>query len=282
MIPRPPTRSGGSPLVRATLITLALLLAALMFGAPLAMVFSRALAEGWSVYLDKINEPFARHAIWLTILTCLVVVPINVVFGVCAAWAVTRHQFRGKQILTTLIELPVSISPIVAGVAYLFLYGSQGALGPFLAEHGWRIMFTAPAIFLASLFVTSPFVARELITVMQAQGVDEEEAGLSLGAGGITTFVRITLPKIKWGLFYGALLCNARVIGEFGAVSVVSGKIRGKTETLPLHIEVLFNDYNTTGAFAAASILALLAVITLVLKTVVEWRLGEGETSARR
>jgi sulfate transport system permease protein len=271
------TRSGQSPVVRRTLIGAALVLAVLMFGAPLLLIFERAFSMGAAVYAQKIGDPFTLHAIWLTVLTSLVVVPINILFGICAAWAITRHTFRGKQVLTTLIELPVAISPIVAGVAYLFLYGSQGAFGPLLADHGWRVMFTVPAIFLASLFVTSPFVARELITAMQEQGADEEEAGLSLGAGGLTTFLRITLPKIRWALFYGAVLCNARVMGEFGAVSVVSGKIRGKTETLPLHIEVLFNDYNTTGAFAAASILALIALVTLVLKTLGEWRLGQDE-----
>ena len=267
-------RSGQSPIVRRILVGAALVLAVLLFGGPLLVIFERAFAMGAAVYVQKIGDPFSLHAIWLTVLTSLVVVPINVFFGICAAWAVTRHNFHGKQVLTTLIELPVAVSPIVAGVAYLFLYGSQGVLGPLLADQGWRVMFTVPAIFLASLFVTSPFVARELITVMQEQGADEEEASLSLGADGLTTFLRITLPKIRWALFYGAVLCNARVMGEFGAVSVVSGKIRGKTETLPLHIEVLFNDYNTTGAFAAATILALIALVTLVLKSVAEWQLG--------
>lgn len=268
------TRVGGGGVVPLTLVTTAVLASLLLFGAPLAMVLGRALALGWTVYVEKISDPFTLHAIRLTVITSLVVVPINIGFGLAAAWAITRHQFRGKRLLTTLIELPVSISPIVAGVAYLFLYGSLGLLGPFLSDQGWRLMFSVPAIWLASLFVTSPYVARELITLMQSQGADEEEAAVSLGAGGWTTFVRVTLPKIKWALFYGAVLCNARVMGEFGAVSVVSGKIRGVTETLPLHIEVLFNDYNATGAFAAASILALLAVVTLVLKSVAEWRLA--------
>lgn len=267
-------RAGDSPAVRIALITLAGLLAVLLFGAPLAMVFSRAFALGAAVYVEKIGDPFTLHAIWLTVLTSLVVLPINVGFGLAAAWAITRHAFPGKRLLTTLIELPVSISPIVAGVAYLFLYGALGLFGPLLSELGWRIMFTVPAIFLVSLFVTSPYVARELITLMQSQGSDEEQAALSLGAGGFATFVRVTLPNIRWALFHGVVLCNARVMGEFGAVSVVSGKIRGVTETLPLHIEVLFNDYNATGAFAAASILALLALVTLVLKTISEWRLS--------
>lgn len=266
-------RAGDSLAVRITLIGAALVLAVLLFGAPLAMVFSRAFALGAAVYAEKIGDPFTLHAIWLTVLTSLVVLPINTGFGLAAAWAITRHDFPGKRLLTTLIELPVSISPIVAGVAYLFLYGALGLFGPLLGELGWRIMFTVPAIFLVSLFVTSPYVARELITVMQSQGSDEDQAAISLGAGGFATFVRVTLPNIRWALFHGVVLCNARVMGEFGAVSVVSGKIRGVTETLPLHIEVLFNDYNATGAFAAASILALLALVTLVLKTISEWRL---------
>jgi len=268
------TRVGGGPLVTLGLVGLALAISLLLFGAPLVMVLGRALAMGWDVYAEKISDPFTLHAIRLTVITSLVVVPINIGFGLAAAWAITRHQFPGKRLLTTLIELPVSISPIVAGVAYLFLYGTLGLLGPFLSDQGWRLMFSVPAIWLASLFVTSPYVARELITLMQSQGADEEEAAVSLGAGGWTTFVRVTLPKIKWALFYGAVLCNARVMGEFGAVSIVSGKIRGVTETLPLHIEVLFNDYNTAGAFAAASILALLALVTLFLKSIAEWRLS--------
>jgi len=267
-------RAGDSAVVRIALIGTALVLAVLLFGAPLAMVFSRAFALGARVYAEKIGDPFTLHAIWLTVLTSLVVLPINTGFGLAAAWAITRHDFPGKRLLTTLIELPVSISPIVAGVAYLFLYGALGLFGPLLGELGWRIMFTVPAIFLVSLFVTSPYVARELITVMQSQGSDEDQAAISLGAGGFATFMRVTLPNIRWALFHGVVLCNARVMGEFGAVSVVSGKIRGVTETLPLHIEVLFNDYNATGAFAAASILALLALVTLVLKTISEWRLS--------
>ncbi|MEI9963510.1 MAG: sulfate ABC transporter permease subunit CysW [Caulobacteraceae bacterium] len=266
--------------MRLALVGAAVVLSALVFGAPLVMVFGRAFAMGIGVYLQKVSDPFALHAIWLTVLTSLIVVPINVGFGVAAAWLITRHQFWGRRLLTTLIELPVSISPIVAGVAYLFLYGSLGLFGPFLDAHGWRIMFTAPAIFLVSLFVTSPYVARELITTMQAQDTDDEVAALTLGAGGLQTFLGVTLPKIGWAVFYGAVICNARVMGEFGAVSVVSGKIRGKTETLPLHIEVLFNDYNTTGAFAAASILALLALVTLAMKTISEIRLQRARAAS--
>ena len=272
-------RVGDAPGFRAGLLAIGGVLAVLIFAVPLALVFSRALALGWSVYVAKISDPFTLHAAGLTLLTALVVVPINIMFGVCAAWLITRHRFAGRGLLSALIELPVSVSPIVAGVAYLFLYGSQGVFGPFLAEQGWRIMFTAPAIFLASLFVTAPYVARELITVMQTHAQDDEEAALTLGATGLLTFLKVTLPNVRWALFYGALLCNARVMGEFGAVSVVSGKIRGKTETLPLHIEVLFNDYNATGAFAAASLLTLLAVVTLVLKSFAEWRLA---AAARR
>lgn len=268
-------RCGDGPLTRAILIGLAGALALLVLGTPVAMVFTRALSLGLVAYAEKIVDPFALHAVGLTVLTALVAVPLNTAFGVCAAWAITRHTFRGKSLLTALIDSPVAISPIVAGVACLFLYGSQGLFGPFLLSHGWRIMFTVPAIILASLFVTVPYVARELITLMQSQGADDEEASLSLGAGGWITFLRVTLPKIRWGLFYGAVLCNARVMGEFGAVSVVSGKIRGETETLPLHIEVLFNDYNTVGAFAAASVLALLALATLALKALAEWRMSQ-------
>lgn len=269
---RAKVRAGDDDATKRCFIGIAALLSVLVFGLPLALVFSRAMAMGLETYLARITEPFALHAIGLTLVTALIAVPVNTFFGVCAAWLVTRHRFAGKRILLTLIELPVAVSPIVAGVAYLFLYGTQGIFGPVLIEHDWRVMFTPLAIILVSLFVTSPFVARELITVMQAQGADDEEAAVSLGASGLTTFARITLPRIKWGLFYGVVLCNARVMGEFGAVSVVSGKIRGKTETLPLHIEVLFNDYNATGAFAAASILALIALATLALKALAEQR----------
>ena len=265
-------RAGDAPAVKRALVAAAGLLALVIFAGPLAMLFGRALALGWPVYLQKISEPLTLHAAWLTALASLIVVPINTLFGVCAAWLITRHRFRGRGALATLIELPVSVSPIVAGVAYLFLYGSQGVLGPVLAEHGWRVMFTVPAIFLASLFVTAPYVARELITAMQTHAQDDEEAALTLGATGLATFLRVTLPNIRWALFYGVLICNARVMGEFGAVSVVSGKIRGKTETLPLHIEVLFNDYNATGAFAASTLLALLALVTLAARSVIEWR----------
>jgi len=256
-------------------IALAYAISAIVLMVPLAVIFAFAFREGVGVYLSNILERNTLHAIGLTVLTSLVVVPINVVFGVCAAWCVTRFKFPGRQLLITVIELPFSVSPIVAGVIYLFLYGGQGLLGPALASVGVQLMFTVSAIFLVSLFVTAPFVARELIPLMQQQGSEDEEASLSLGANGWQMFYLVTLPNIRWALLYGAILCNARVMGEFGAVSVVSGAIRGQTNTLPLQISLLFNDFNVTGSFAAASVLALASVITLILKTFVEskgWR----------
>ncbi|MEP7454761.1 sulfate ABC transporter permease subunit CysW [Phyllobacterium sp. SB3] len=252
------------------LIIAAMLLSLVLIGVPLLVIFTYAFREGMAVYLGQISQPATLHAIWLTVLTAIVVVPINMVFGICVAWLVTRFRFPGRRLLITFIEIPFSVSPIVAGVTYLFLYGSQGLLGPLLESYDIKIMFTVPAIFLVSLFVTSPFVARELIPLMQAQGSEDEEAAITLGASGLQTFFYVTLPNIRWALLYGAVLCNARVMGEFGAVSVVSGAIRGQTNTLPLQIELLFNDYNVTGAFAASSTLALIAVITLVLKYILE------------
>lgn len=256
------------------LIALAFGLAALTLVVPLALIFAFAFREGVGAYIANILEPNTLHAVWLTVLAALVVVPINIVFGIAVAWLVTRHRFVGRQLLVTIIELPFSISPIVAGVAYLFLYGGQGLLGPSLQAAGMPIMFTVFAIFLVSLFVTAPFVARELIPLMAQQGTEDEEAALSLGANGRQMFVHVTLPNIRWALLYGAILTNARVMGEFGAVSVVSGSIRGQTNTLPLQISQLFNDFNITGAFAAATLLALLAVVTIVLKSLLEWRSG--------
>jgi sulfate transport system permease protein len=252
------------------LILAAIALSALFIGVPIAVIFTYALREGVAVYVSQITQPATLHAIWLTVLTAIVVVPINMIFGICVAWLVTRFRFPGRGLLITFIEIPFSVSPIVAGVTYLFLYGSRGLLGPLLETYDIKIMFTVPAIFLVSLFVTSPFVARELIPLMQAQGSEDEEAAITLGATGLQTFFYVTLPNIRWALLYGAVLCNARVMGEFGAVSVVSGAIRGQTNTLPLQIELLFNDYNVTGAFAAASTLALIAVVTLVLKYFLE------------
>ena len=259
-------RVGQRPAVRRSLIGLAAFVGAGFLLLPVAVIFVEALRLGLGPYFEAISERATAHAIWLTVLTAIVVVPVNIGFGICAAWAITRFTFKGKKLLITLIEIPFSISPIVAGVAYLFLYGSQGLLGPLLAAHEVQVMFTVPAIFLVSLFVTSPFVARELIATMQVQGNDYEEAALSLGASGWKTFLLATLPGMKWGLLYGALLCNARVMGEFGAVSVVSGSIRGQTNTLPLQIELLFNDFSSVGAFAAATILTLLALLSLAGK----------------
>ncbi|WP_420962787.1 sulfate ABC transporter permease subunit CysW [Brucella sp. IR073] len=255
---------------QVVLILLAVGLSVLFLGVPLAVIFTYAFGSGVEVFWREITEPSTLHAIWLTVLTALVVVPINMVFGICVAWAVTRFRFPGRRLLITFVEIPFSVSPIVAGVIYLFLYGSQGLLGPFLEAHDIKIMFTVPAIFLVSLFVTCPFVARELIPLMEVQGHDDEEAAISLGASGLQTFFYVTLPNIKWALLYGAVLCNARVMGEFGATSIVSGAIRGKTNTLPLQVELLFNDYNTVGAFAAASTLAVIAIVTLFLKYMLE------------
>ncbi len=265
-------REGQGAFIRRALIGLGLLLSGLFLVTPLIAVFFQAFASGWRYYVDTIAEPATLHAIQLTVLTALVVVPVNMLFGLCAAWAVTRFSFRGKSLLVALIDLPFSISPIVAGVAYLFLYGAQGLLGPFLAEHDIRIMFTVPAIFLVSLFVTSPFVAHELIEAMRQQGLEDEEAAVSLGASGLQTFLLVTLPNVRWSLLYGVLLCNARVMGEFGSVAVVSGKIRGQTQTLPLQIELLFNDLNVAGSFAAASVLTALALLTLLAKLWLEHR----------
>ncbi|KZD07397.1 sulfate ABC transporter permease subunit CysW [Oceanibaculum pacificum] len=268
----PRRRVFAGPVAHALLIGLAVTLSVLVIGLPVVAVFGMALSSGASVYMAAILQPATLYAIWLTVLTALIVVPINIGFGIAAAWAITRFTFPGKKLMTTLIEIPFSISPIVAGTAYLFLYGAQGLFGPWLAASGIQIMFTVFAIFLVSLFVTSPFVARELITVMQSQGVEDEEAGVSLGASGYMLFWKVTLPNIKWALLYGAVLCNARVMGEFGAVSVVSGSIRGETNTLPLQIELLFQDQNTAGAFAAASTLTVIALITLFIKLWAERR----------
>ncbi|MEQ8446624.1 MAG: sulfate ABC transporter permease subunit CysW [Pelagibacterium sp.] len=258
--------SGERVLIGAALVT-----AALVLVVPLALIFAFAFREGWGAYLANVLEPNTLHAVWLTMLTALVVVPINMGFGIAVAWLVTRHRFVGRSLLLTIVELPFSVSPIVAGVTYLFLYGGQGLLGPTLIAAGFPIMFTVFAIFLVSLFVTAPYVARELIPLMQQQGTADEEAALSLGANGRQMFWFVTLPNIRWALLYGAILCNARVMGEFGAVSVVSGAIRGQTNTLPLQISLLFNDFNVTGAFAAATLLAMLAVLTIVLKALLEW-----------
>src|SRR5690606_22332622 len=260
--------------MRNLLIWLVAGLSVICIGAPLAVIFSYAFSKGVGVFFGEILKPDTLHAVWLTALTAIGVVPINMAFGVCVAWLVTKFRFPGRRLMITFVEIPFSVSPIVAGVTYLFLYGSQGLLGPLLESYDIKIMFTVPAIFLVRLFVTSPFVARELIPLMEVQGSDEEEAALTLRANAWQTFFYVTLPNIKWALLYGAVLCNARVMGEFGATSVVSGAIRGKTNTLPLQVELLFNDYNVAGAFAAASTLALIALLTLVLKVLLERRQG--------
>ena len=258
--------------VRWLLTALALGFMGLFLVLPLAAVFVEALRGGWQAYWDALKEPDALAAIRLTLLTAAIAVPMNLVFAVAAAWCIAKFEFRGKSFLTTLIDLPFSVSPVVAGLIYVLVFGAQGWLGPWLAEHDIKIVFAVPGIVLATVFVTFPFIARELIPLMQAQGTDEEQAAQVLGASGWQTFWHVTLPNIKWGLVYGVILCNARAMGEFGAVSVVSGHIRGQTNTMPLHVEILYNEYQGAAAFAVASLLALLAIVTLVLKSIVEWR----------
>jgi len=239
---------------------------------PLAIVFTSALAQGVAAYFAAFREPDALSAIKLTLLAAGIAAPMNLIFGIAAAWAIAKFDFLGKSLLITLIDLPFSVSPVVSGLIYVLLFGLQGLLGPWLSAHNIKIIFAVPGIVLATIFVTFPFVARELIPLIQAQGTEEEEAALTLGASGWQTFWRVTLPNIKWGLLYGVILCNARAMGEFGAVSVVSGHIRGRTNTMPLHIEILYNEYQFQAAFAVASLLALLALVTLIAKTVVEWK----------
>ncbi len=260
-------------LVRWLLTGVALTFLGLFLFVPLAALFTQAFEKGAGAYFAAIREPDALLAIRLTLVTAAISVPLNLVFGVAAAWAIAKFQFPGKSLLITLIDLPFSVSPVVSGLIYVLLFGLQGWLGPWLDLHNIKIIFAVPGIVLATIFVTFPFIARELIPLMQAQGNDEEEAALVLGANGIQTFFRVTLPNIKWGLLYGVILCNARAMGEFGAVSVVSGHIRGVTNTLPLHVEILYNEYNYAAAFAVASLLALLALVTLVAKSIVEWKL---------
>jgi len=270
-----------APWLRVVLITLALTFVALFLLLPLAAVITEALRNGVEAYWEAIVEPDALAAIRLTLTAAAIAVPLNLVFGVCAAWAIAKHDFRGKNLLVTLIDLPFAVSPVISGLIYVLMFGMQGWLGPWLAEHDIKIVFAVPGIVLATIFVTFPFVARELIPVMQEQGTEEEEAALTLGANGWQTFWRVTLPNIKWGLLYGVILCNARAMGEFGAVSVVSGHIRGQTNTLPLHVEILYNEYNFVAAFATASLLALLALVTLAVKSFVEWRAAQQAAAAR-
>jgi sulfate transport system permease protein len=276
--PRPPRRQS---LTRAALILGAVVFVALLLVLPLIAVFVEALGKGFTAYGTAIADPDAVAAIKLTLLVAAISVPLNLVFGVCAAWAVTKFDFRGKNVLVTLIDLPFSISPVVAGLVYVLLFGAQGLFGPWLIDHGVRIIFAVPGIVLATILVTFPFVARELIPLMQEQGRVDEEAALALGASGFKTFLRVTLPNVRWGLLYGVLLCNARAMGEFGAVSVVSGHLRGLTNTMPLQVEILYNEYSFSAAFAVASLLALLALVTLVLKTSLEWKFGHSQGSAR-
>ncbi|WP_098497575.1 sulfate ABC transporter permease subunit CysW [Collimonas sp. PA-H2] len=261
--------------VRTLLMTVALLFLTLFLVVPLLSVFAEAFKKGWEAYLAAIIEPDAVSAIKLTLLTAAIAVPLNLVFGIAASWTIAKFEFRGKNILLTLIDLPFSVSPVISGLIYVLLFGAQGWFGPWLREHDIKILFAVPGIVLATVFVTFPFVARELIPLMQAQGSEEEEAALVLGASGWKTFRHVTLPNIKWGLLYGVILCNARAMGEFGAVSVVSGHIRGETNTIPLQVEILYNEYNFQAAFAVASLLAFLALLTLALKSFIEWRLRE-------
>lgn len=258
--------------LRWTLLGVTLVFISLFLLLPLVVVFSQGLAKGLGAYFASFQEPDAIAAIKLTLTAAAIAVPLNLVFGVSAAWAITKFEFRGKSLLITLIDLPFAVSPVISGLIYVLMFGLHGWIGPWLAEHEIQIIFAVPGIVLATIFVTFPFVARELIPLMQAQGSDEELAALTLGANGWQTFWRVTLPNIKWGLLYGVILCNARAMGEFGAVSVVSGHIRGETNTMPLHVEILYNEYNLQAAFAVASLLTLLALLSLVLKSVVEWR----------
>jgi sulfate transport system permease protein len=261
---------------RIALIAVALGFLALFLVLPLAAVFVEALRRGLGAYLQSFNDPDVWAAIWLTLTVAAIAVPLNLVFGIAASWAIAKFEFRGKSLLITLIDLPFSVSPVVAGLVYVLLFGAQGLVGPWLRAHGIEIIFALPGIVLATIFVTFPFIARELIPLMQEQGTADEEAALTLGASGLRTFLTVTLPNIRWALLYGALLCNARAMGEFGAVAVVSGHIRGLTNTMPLQVEILYNEYNFVAAFAVASLLAGLAIVTLAAKSVLEWHYGEG------
>jgi sulfate transport system permease protein len=268
--------------VRIALIAVALIFLTLFLFVPLVAVFVEAFKKGWEAYVAAVIEEDAISAIKLTLITAAIAVPLNLVFGIAASWCIAKFEFRGKSILLTLIDLPFSVSPVISGLIYVLLFGAQGWFGPWLMEHDIKILFAVPGIVLATIFVTFPFVARELIPLMQAQGNEEEEAAIVLGASGWDTFRRVTLPNIKWGLLYGVILCNARAMGEFGAVSVVSGHIRGETNTMPLQVEILYNEYNFSAAFAVASLLALLALVTLALKSFIAWRLNESIADDKR
>ena len=270
---RPPTQEKGA--TRYILVAAAVLYIGVFLLTPLAAVFTEGFRNGVDAFTNAITEKDALAAVKLTFIVAAIAVPLNSIFGLAAAWAIAKHDFKGKSILITLIDLPFSVSPVISGLVYILLFGAQGYLGPTLDALGIKIIFTTTALVLATMFVTFPFVARELIPLMQEQGVSEEEAALTLGASGWQTFWHVTLPNVRWALLYGVLLCNARAMGEFGAVSVVSGHIRGQTNTMPLHVEILYNEYNFAAAFAVASLLALLALVTLVLKSVLEWQYGE-------
>lgn len=260
------------PLARYLLSLLALAIIALFLVLPLVAVLFEALREGWQAYVTAISDQYTRHAILLTLITALICVPVNTLFGIAAAWCIARFRFPGRSLLTTLIDLPFSVSPVIAGLVFILIFGAQGWFGGWFTAHGFPIVFALPGIVLATMFVTLPFVARELIPLMQEQGAEQEEAAIMLGASPFRMFWTITLPRIKWGLLYGVILCNARAMGEFGAVSVVSGHIRGSTNTLPLHVEILYNEYQFSAAFAVATLLAGLALVTLIIKSIVEWR----------
>jgi sulfate/thiosulfate transport system permease protein len=271
---RPGRDTWASTLIKWSFILASLLFLAALLFAPLITVFASALSKGLELYFASFKDADTLAAIRLTLITALIVVPLNTVFGICAAWAIAKFEFKGKSFLITLIDLPIAVSPVISGLVYVLLFGMQGWFGLWLQDHDISIIYALPGIVLATMFVTFPYVARELIPLMQQLGNDEEEAAITLGAGGLMTFFHVTLPKVRWGLVYGVILCNARAMGEFGAVSVVSGHIRGLTTTMPLHVEMLYHEYNFVGAFAVASLLTMLAVVTLVIKSIVEWRSG--------
>lgn len=282
-----PRRRGRTALtepasVRLLLLCVAFAFLALFLFVPLAAVFAEAFKNGWQAYIEAVREPMTLAALKLTLLTAAIAVPLNVVFGLAAAWAIAKFRFPGRNVLLTLIDLPFSVSPVIAGMAYVLLFGAHGFFGAWLAEHDVKVIFALPGIVLATIFVTAPLVARELIPLLESQGSDEELAALTLGASGWQTFLRISLPKMRWGLLFGVVLCNARAMGEFGAVSVVSGHIRGRTNTLPLHVEILYNEYQFQAAFAVASILTVLALLTLLAKSLLEWRAHGDGAAARR
>lgn len=280
--PAPAAPFGSSRVVRVALIAVALAYLALFLLVPLAAVFAQAFEDGLAAYWHAIVDPAARHALWLTFVIASIVIPINLLFGVLAAWLIARFEFRGKRLLVTIIDLPFAVSPVVSGLVFVLLFGAQGWFGPWLDARGIRIIFAVPGIVLATLFVTLPFVARELIPVLEEQGPEQEEAALVLGASAWQMFWRVTLPNVKWGLFYGLVLLTARAVGEFGAVSVVSGHIRGQTNTAPLHVEVLYNEYNFVAAFAVASVLTGLALLSLAAGSVISWRARQVETQSER